>query len=225
MPDSRWFSPTRHADRRPLLLARNRIIAAIRAWFAEQDFLEVDCAALALSPGNEAHLHGFSTELIQPDGSTERRYLHSSPEFACKKLLAAGEARILNLCHVWRYSERTLTHSPEFTMLEWYRAHEDYETIIADTLALVRLAAEVAGTKSFRWRGREADPLAEAQWLTVNDAFIRFAGVVHPQSVRDNTVLSSQVADARIEYRGAGVTDEVQRPGWISRLFMKYGPN
>lgn len=54
---------------------------------------------------------------------------------------------------------------------------------------------------------------------------IRFAGIVHPQSVRDNTVLSSQVADARIEYRGAGVTDEVQRPGWLSRLFMKYGPN
>ena len=177
MPDSRWFSPARHADRRPFLLARNRIIACIRAWFAERDFQEVDCAALALSPGNEAHLHAFGTDLILPDGSTERRYLHTSPEFACKKLLAAGETRIFNLGHVWRNRERTLTHSPEFTMLEWYRAHEDYETIIADTLALVRLAAEVAGTKSFRWRGREADPLAEAQWLTVNDAFIRFAGV------------------------------------------------
>ena len=176
-PDSRWFSPARHTDRRPFLLARNRIIAGIRAWFAERDFLEVDCAALAISPGNEAHLHGFSTELIQPDGSTERRYLHTSPEFACKKLLAAGETRIFNLGHVWRNRERTLTHSPEFTMLEWYRAHEDYETIIADTLALVRLAAEVAGTTRFRWRGREAEPLAEAQWLTVNDAFIRFAGV------------------------------------------------
>jgi len=57
------------------------------------------------------------------------------------------------------------------------------------------------------------------------EEIIRFAGVVHPLSVRDNTVLSSQVADARIEYRGAGVTDEVQRPGWMSRLFMKYGPN
>lgn len=54
---------------------------------------------------------------------------------------------------------------------------------------------------------------------------IRFAGTVHPLSVRDNTVLSSQVADARIEYRGAGVTDEVQRPGWLTKLFMRYGPN
>jgi lysyl-tRNA synthetase class 2 len=158
-------------------MVRNRIVAAIRGWFAARDFVEVDCAALAVSPGNEAHLHGFATELVQPDGSRQTRYLHTSPEFACKKLLAAGEARIFNLGHVWRNRERTLTHSPEFTMLEWYRAREDYRSVIEDTLALVRLAAEVAGTQAFRWRGREAQPLAEAEWLSVNHAFLRFAGV------------------------------------------------
>ena len=175
--DTPWFDPARHADRRPFLLARNRIVAGIRQWFAERDFLEVDCAALAVSPGNEAHLHAFSTDLILPDGSTERRYLHTSPEFAAKKLLAAGEQRIFNLGHVWRNRERTLTHSPEFTMLEWYRVREDYQTIIADTLALVQLAADVAGTRQFRWRGREADPFATAEWLTVNEAFKAHAGV------------------------------------------------
>jgi len=174
---SDWFSPGRHADRRPFLMGRNRIIAAIRGWFATHDFVEVDCAALALSPGNEAHLHAFATELIQPDGSTVRRYLHTSPEFAAKKLLAAGESRIFNLGHVWRNRERTPTHSPEFTMLEWYRAHEDYDAIIADTLALVQLAARVTGTQCFAWRGRQADPLAAAEWLTVNDAFKAHAGV------------------------------------------------
>jgi lysyl-tRNA synthetase class 2 len=158
-------------------MVRNRIVAAIRGWFAARDFVEVDCAALAVSPGNEAHLHGFATELVQPDGSRQTRYLHTSQEFACKKLLAAGEARIFNLGHVWRNRERTLTHSPEFTMLEWYRAREDYRSVIEDTLALVRLAAEVAGTQAFRWRGREAQPLAEAEWLSVNHAFLRFAGV------------------------------------------------
>ena len=193
---SRWFSPDAHADRRPFLLARNRIISAIRSWFAERDFLEVDCAALAVSPGNEAHLHGFATELIQPDGSTERRYLHTSPEFACKKLLAAGETRIFNLGHVWRNRERTLTHSPEFTMLEWYRAREDYETIIADTLALVRLAADVAGTRLFRWRGREADPLAEAEWLTVNDAFRVHAGVDLLSTIRPDGTADVQALAA-----------------------------
>ena len=174
---SRWFSASRHADRRPFLMARNRIIAAIRNWFAERDFVEVDCGALQVSPGNEAHLHGFATDLIQPDGSSVRRYLHTSPEFACKKLLAAGETRIFDIAKVYRNREHTLTHSPEFTMLEWYRANEAYRIIIDDTLALVRLAAAAAGTGLFQWRGREAAPQAGAQWLTVAEAFLRFAGV------------------------------------------------
>lgn len=185
-PDIPWFSPARHADRRPFLLARNRIIAAIRGWFAQRDFLEADVAALAISPGNEAHLHGFATDLIQPDGTTETRYLHTSPEFACKKLLAAGETRIFSLGHVWRNRERTATHSPEFTMLEWYRAREDHTAVIHDSLALVRLAADVAGTRGFRWRGREADPYADAEWLTVNNAFIRHAGVDLLSTVRED---------------------------------------
>jgi elongation factor P--(R)-beta-lysine ligase len=176
-PDSRWFSPDRHRDRRPFLLARNRIVAAMRSWFGARDFIEVECAALQVSPGNEAHLHGFATDLIQPDGSHERRYLHTSPEFACKKLLAAGETRIFNIARVYRNRERTLTHSPEFTMLEWYRAREPYRQVIDDTLDLLRLAAETAGTRMFRWRGRDIDPFAEPQWLTVAEAFERYAGV------------------------------------------------
>jgi lysyl-tRNA synthetase class 2 len=177
-PDvSPWFDPSRHADRRPFLLARNRIVAAIRTWFDARGFLEVDCGALALSPGNEAHLHGFATDLIQPDGSQERRYLHTSPEFACKKLLAAGETRIFNLGHVFRNRERTITHAPEFTMLEWYRAREDYPVVIDDTLALTRLAASTAGSEAFSWRRRSCDPHAPAEWLTVNDAFRRHAGI------------------------------------------------
>ncbi len=175
--DSPWFSPERHKDRRPFLLARNRIVTGIRQWFEARGFLEVDCAAMQVSPGNETHLHAFGTDLIQPDGGVKRRYLHTSPEFACKKLLAAGETRIFNVGHVFRNRERTLTHSPEFTMLEWYRANESYEAIIEDCIALVKLAAEVAGTKQFSWRGRVADPFANVEWLTVSDAFRKFAAV------------------------------------------------
>ena len=174
---SPWFTPERHKDRRPFLLARNRIVAGIRQWFDSRGFLEVDCAALQVSPGNETHLHAFATDLIQTDGSHERRYLHTSPEFACKKLLAAGETRIFNLGHVYRNRERTLTHSPEFTMLEWYRANEDYAVIIEDCLALVSLAAEISDTKQFNWRDRQTDPLAEAEWLSVAWAFKKYAGV------------------------------------------------
>lgn len=174
---SPWFSPARHRDRRPFLIARNRIVTAIRAWFETHDFTEVECASLQVSPGNEAHLHGFATVLINPDGSHERRYLHTSPEFACKKLLAAGEKRIFDLARVYRNRERTLTHAPEFTMLEWYRANEPYQTIIADMIALLRLAAEVAGTRVFKWRGRDIDPFSDPEWLTVAEAFSRHAAV------------------------------------------------
>ncbi|MGQ0483929.1 MAG: EF-P lysine aminoacylase EpmA [Hyphomicrobiales bacterium] len=174
---SHWFSPDLHRDRRPFLLGRNRIVAAIRNWFGDRDFVEVECAALQVSPGNEAHLHGFATELIQPDGSRELRYLHTSPEFACKKLLAAGETRIFDFARVFRNRERTLTHSPEFTMLEWYRADEPYETVIDDCVALVRLAAQTAATRTFAWRGFKSDPLAEPERMTVAEAFERYAGV------------------------------------------------
>jgi elongation factor P--(R)-beta-lysine ligase len=185
---SPWFSKHRHEDRRPFLLARNRIVADIRRWFAERDFIEVDCNALQFSPGNETHLHAFGTDLILPDGTRQRRYLHTSPEFACKKLLAAGERRIFNLGHVFRNRERTPTHTPEFTMLEWYRAEEDCRRIIADTLDLVALAS----TKAFAWKGRSCDPFAEAEWLTVADAFLRFAGVDLLPTLHDRNALAAQ---------------------------------
>ncbi len=174
---SPWFAPDRHHDRRGFLLARNRITSATRGWFARRKFLEVDVPALVVSPGNEAHLHAFATELIADDGTRQRRYLHTSPEFACKKLLAAGEPRIFSLGHVFRNRERTATHAPEFTMLEWYRANAQYRTIIDDTLALVRLAAETTGRSVWHWRERACEVHAEAEWLSVEDAFQRHAGV------------------------------------------------
>jgi elongation factor P--(R)-beta-lysine ligase len=175
--DSTWFEPGRHRDRRGFLLQRNHIKNAVAKWFGGQDFLEVDVPSLCVSPGNEAHLHGFKTELIAPDGSRHDRYLHTSPEFACKKLLAAGESRIYSLGHVFRNRERTKTHSPEFTMLEWYRAREDYRIIIEDVLSLVALAAGVTGCGQFEWQGRICDPHSKAEWLSVEDAFLRYAGV------------------------------------------------
>ena len=181
--DLPWFHPSRHQDRRGFLLARNKIIADIRGWFAARDFLEVDTPALQISPGNEAHLHGFETKLIHNDGSSSVRYLHTSPEFACKKLLAAGEKRIFNLGHVFRNRERTPTHAPEFTMLEWYRALEPYNQIIEDTVALVRLAA---GDAKFNWKGVVCDPVAKVEMLSVAEGFQKYAGVDLLSTLRGN---------------------------------------
>ncbi|MEH6774923.1 MAG: EF-P lysine aminoacylase EpmA [Cereibacter changlensis] len=172
-----WWQPHRHADRRPLLLARNRIQQGLRLWLAGQGFTEVDPVALQVSPGNEAHLHGFATEAIGNDGQGRRMYLHTSPEFAMKKLLAAGETRIAAFAHVWRNRERGVLHSPEFTMLEWYRAGEGYEVLMQDCAAMLRLAAEAAGSRMLRFRDAACDPFAEPERLSVAEAFQRFAGV------------------------------------------------
>jgi lysyl-tRNA synthetase class 2 len=169
-----WWHPSRHADRRPALLARNRLQAGIRGWFAEREFLEVDPSALQISPGNETHLHAFTCTAIGNDGQGQPRYLHTSPEFAMKKLLAAGERRIFSFAHVWRNRERGARHSPEFTMLEWYRVGEPYEVLMDDTMAFLRLAA---GGGTLRHRDMVCDPAQEPQRLSVAEAFRLYAGI------------------------------------------------
>lgn len=174
---SPWWEPARHADRRPRLMLRNRITAAFRAWFAARDFAEVEAACLQVSPGNEAHLSAFATQAIGGSGARTPLFLHTSPEFACKKLLAAGERRLFSVSRVFRNRERGPLHHPEFTMLEWYRASEPYEAVMRDAAELVALAADTAGARRFTWRGREADPFAEPERLTLAEAFDRHAGI------------------------------------------------
>jgi elongation factor P--(R)-beta-lysine ligase len=172
-----WWSATRHADVRPFLLARRAITGAIRAWFDEQGFAEVETGILQVSPGNETHLHAPRTELSGADGRRVPRYLRTSPEFACKKLLAAGEAKIFELARVFRDRERGDLPLPEFTMLEWYRAGATYDAVMADSVVVIAHAAQATGIGRFSFRGRTADPFAEPELLTVASAFERFAGI------------------------------------------------
>ena len=173
----------------------------MRGWLEAEGFLEVDPAALQVSPGNEAHLHGFATSMIGNDGLGRQMYLHTSPEFAMKKLLAAGETRIAAFAHVWRNRERGVLHSPEFTMLEWYRAGEGYEVLMDDCAAMLRLAAEAAGSRELRFRDRVCDPFAEPERLGVVEAFARYAGIdlmatIGPDGGTDAAALAAQMAAA-----------------------------
>jgi elongation factor P--(R)-beta-lysine ligase len=174
---SPWWSALRHADRKPFLLARNAITKAVRAWFDEQGFVEVETGILQVSPGNETHLHAPRTELADADGRRAIRYLRTSPEFAAKKLLAAGEPKIFEFARVFRDRERGDLHLPEFTMLEWYRADATYDAVMADSVVVVAHAAQATGIGRFSFRGRSADPFAEPEMLTVAAAFERFAGI------------------------------------------------
>ena len=174
---SPWWDRERYADQRPFLLARGRILSALREWFRKRGFLEVETPALQVSPGKEIHLHAFATELSTPGGTRTPLYLHTSPEFTCKKLLAAGESRVFSLSHVFRNGERGPLHHPEFTMLEWYRTNEPYEALMQDCAAILVEAAKAAGALQLQWKGRTADPYAAPERLSVADAFKSFAGI------------------------------------------------
>jgi lysyl-tRNA synthetase class 2 len=172
-----WWGRNRFFDKRPFLEKRSLITDRIRRFFRDEGFSEVETPILQVSPGNETHLHAPRTELLDRDGQRLTRYLRTSPEFALKKLLAAGEERIFELARVFRDRERGDLHLPEFTMLEWYRAGSPYEAVMADTCAVAAVAAEAAGTRTFAFRGRTVDPFAEAERLPVAAAFERHAGI------------------------------------------------
>ena len=199
---SPWWEAQGHADRREILLGRNRIKAAFRAFFEKRGFVEVEAAALQTSPGNEAHLHAFATELVDSAGGRAPVYLHTSPEFACKKLLAAGEIRIFDFARVFRNRERGALHLPEFTLLEWYRAREPYGRLMEDCTELLATAARVAQAGRFTFRGRSLDPFAEPERLSVAEAFDRFAGMDLLASVSASGTDRDRLADGA---RRAGI--------------------
>jgi lysyl-tRNA synthetase class 2 len=200
-----WWHPSAHEGRRPALLARNRIQAALRNWLAAQDFIEVDPSALAISPGNEAHLHAFQTTAIGNDGSPHAMYLHTSPEFAMKKLLAAGETRIHAFAHVWRNRERGPLHSPEFTMLEWYRVGDDYSHLMGDCATFLQLALAAAGSDHLRFKSYSCDPALPYDRLSVADAFQHHANIdllstIAPNGETDALALAAQMTAQNIRH-------------------------
>jgi elongation factor P--(R)-beta-lysine ligase len=174
---SPWWDRQRHADRRPFLEARGRIKTGIRSRFLGEGFTETECGVLQTSPGNEAHLHAFATELIEPGDARRPLYLHTSPEFSAKKLLAAGETKIFEFARCFRNRERGALHHPEFTLLEWYRAGAPYPALFAECLDILRTAADAAGTTQFVFRGKSSDPFSGLERVTLGEAFGRYAGV------------------------------------------------
>jgi len=167
------WRPDKLARRLPHLQVRELIRAAVRGWFAEQGFVEVETPVLQVAPGAEVHLAGFATEWKTPEGEGRVRWLHSSPEFAMKKLLAGGVPRLYQFARVFRNSEGSALHHPEFTMLEWYRARAGYATIMDDCAALLA----ITGATELRWQDRTCDPTAMPERLTVAEAFERHADV------------------------------------------------
>ncbi|MFN4281002.1 MAG: EF-P lysine aminoacylase EpmA [Alphaproteobacteria bacterium] len=175
-----WWDKDAFAAKRPYLQARAAMTGALRGYFAAKDFLEVETPALQVSPGLEPHLQAFGTTLTDPYGGPARpMYLHTSPEFAMKKLLAAGLPRIFQIAPVFRDGERSDTHHPAFSMIEWYRAGEPLAALIDDCGALLRATWQAAPEDlrkgGLRWKGKACDPMRRPEVLTVAEAFRRHA--------------------------------------------------
>ncbi|MCC6581898.1 MAG: EF-P lysine aminoacylase GenX, partial [Phycisphaeraceae bacterium] len=134
-----WWHPDKFMLKVPYLKERARIFGEVRAFFNAREYLEVETPALQVAPCMEAHIQGFKTELVSADRQSKRpMYLHTSPEFAMKKLLVAGLPRIYQLAKVFRNCEGSAWHSPEFAMLEWYRLGMDYTGMMEETADLIR---------------------------------------------------------------------------------------
>jgi lysyl-tRNA synthetase class 2 len=177
MPRPSW-DRARYARRKNNLLARAQILKAVRIYFEKEGFLEVETPILQVSPGIDRHIQPIEASVAGAFTAPHvKRFLHTSPEFAMKKLLAAGEQRIFQICHVFRDHEDGPIHHPEFTMLEWYRAGENYQSLIEDVQALVSAAATASKADQFVHKGTSVSADETWQKMSVAEAFSSCANI------------------------------------------------
>jgi lysyl-tRNA synthetase class 2 len=181
-----WM-PDRLADRLPFLRRRARLTQATRAFFDARGYLEVETPYAVTAPGEEVHLDTFRTAQRQPDGVERPLWLHTSPEFAMKRLLVGGAGRIFQLARVWRNGEGSDLHAPEFTMLEWYRPGATLSDLMDETEALLRATISPVT----QCRGCTVD-LSQFERLTMADAFTRHVGADLLGTAGDAAALAAQ---------------------------------
>ncbi len=161
-----------------VIIRRSKMMEGIRRFFLDQAFVEVETPYLVDSPGMEPHLEALELYCTRPDRTRVKKYLHTSPEYAMKKLLGRGWERIFQICRVFRDGEIGNTHQVEFTMLEWYRAHAHYQKIMEDCeTLLVDLSLKVLGEQELFYQGEKIDLTPPFERLTVVQAMELYGGV------------------------------------------------
>jgi elongation factor P--(R)-beta-lysine ligase len=173
-----WWEPGIFERKRPFLEKRMKLIKAIRAHFDDQGFWEVETPILQVSPVMDTHILALKTDLKGVDKQYDKTlYLHTSPEFAMKKLMVAGISDLYQICHVFRNADHSRLHSREFTMIEWYRAGADYRKIMQDCMDLLRRCAQAVEIKTYTHRDKSCDPFRDWQVISVAEAFDHYAGI------------------------------------------------
>ncbi|HEY3643861.1 MAG TPA: EF-P lysine aminoacylase EpmA [Gammaproteobacteria bacterium] len=176
------------------LKLRAELLTKLRAFFAARNILEVDTPALSRAGATDRHIHSYRVE--NPHGAP--LYLHTSPEFPMKRLLAAGYGDIYQICKVFRSGEAGRMHNAEFTMLEWYRIGFDHH----------RLMAEVADL--FAALVQELEP---PEFLTYAEAFQRHAGIDVFKSGSKECIAALNRAGRRVP-----AEDELDHDGWLDMV-------
>ncbi len=185
-PPPVWHSRSLEA-RLPFLRRRATLTADARRFFDARGYTEVETPYAVPAPGEEVHLRPFATAREHPDGTTEKLWLHTSPEFAMKRLLVGGMGPIFQLARVWRNGEGSARHAPEFTMLEWYRPGADMDGLIAETIDLLRATLpETVCSKGV------TTSLSKFERLTVAEAFDRYVGADVLAAENDAGALAAQ---------------------------------
>lgn len=205
-----WWQPDNFAKKHDFLRARGSIIRGIRRFFDMQGFEEVQTPILQVCPVIDAHIHGFKTQLKDIDLKDKATlYLHTSPEFSMKKLLAAGMEKIYQICPVFRNAEGSSRHRPEFTMIEWYRINSDYRAMMDDCEDLLRALAQEQGVKVLRHGNIESDPFAPWERLSVSGAFQKFADIDLDACLENRDVFVQQANQAGISVRDQDNWDDI----------------
>jgi len=172
----------RTEGRAEALRLRARVLDAVRSFFSERGFIEVDTPALVPSPGLDVHLDAFE---VRDHRGKPCGYLSTSPELQMKRLLSGGLPRIFQIAHCFRAGELGPQHNPEFLMLEWYRAFAEMDALVAETEELVRhLVLEHVGRPELDIAGHRVDVSAPFERLAVGEAFARHASVAADEAVR-----------------------------------------
>jgi lysyl-tRNA synthetase class 2 len=165
------------AARAPALKKRARIIQAIRAYFINEGYLEVETPVRIPAPAPETHIDA-------PQSGTH--FLHTSPELAMKRLVAAGYERIFQICRVFREGERGRNHLPEFTMLEWYASGSDYNDLMVECESLLSYIGEALGLGGTLSCGPcTIDLSVPGERVGVHDAFARYTDVTADRALAE----------------------------------------
>ncbi|MBO6038103.1 MAG: EF-P lysine aminoacylase GenX [Acetobacter sp.] len=163
--------PLHMRDRMPYLIRRNWLRRACCHFLESRGYIEVETPYAVRTPGEEVHLFPFSTEYETPTGTRHQLFLHTSPEFAMKRIVSATNLSIFQFARVWRNAENSPHHAAEFTMLEWYRPDIGLDDLMDETEALLQAILPPV----LQYGSLSIDLCHAFERLTIEEAFGQYA--------------------------------------------------